>query len=516
MPAVFMASFACVSGGGRGWRRLLRWGGALLLCALPLLLHAQQSEQVLTIHVVQRGETLFGIAQRYGLDVETLAALNSIADPSNIDIGQRLLVPTTVQSDGTISHLVQPGETLSTIGEFYGLGVDELMALNGLSNTLIYVGQELRVRPAETQPDPAGDAVVVPQASPDQTGTLLAAAPAESVGEMLRITAPIMHVVQPGETLFRIAQRYSMDVAQLAAANGITDPDSIYTGQSLLITQLTSAQLTAMLPAPVTSLVVMPEGFVEGRTGTFRIDTALPSTATVEFLGQTVPAGRVNDLALDALFGIPMGTAPGVYPAIITITDPTGVRAQIEVNIQVMAGGYQQDADIQLVGDSAVLLDINIENSEQALLQAMMTTYTPDRYFDGAFGLPAAATMTSAFGNSRSYNGGSERRVHAGVDFGGVPGTPIFAPAAGQVVMVDTLTVRGLATIIDHGWGVFTGYWHQSESYVRPGQMVEAGQTIGTIGASGRVSGPHLHWEMWVAGTPVDPLQWTTLPFAQR
>jgi murein DD-endopeptidase MepM/ murein hydrolase activator NlpD len=70
------------------------------------------------------------------------------------------------------------------------------------------------------------------------------------------------------------------------------------------------------------------------------------------------------------------------------------------------------------------------------------------------------------------------------------------------------LTVRGNATIIDHGQGIFTGYWHQEEIDVKVGDRVEPGQLIGLIGATGRVTGPHLHWEIWVNGVQVDPIQW--------
>ncbi|HNN12886.1 MAG TPA: M23 family metallopeptidase, partial [Anaerolineales bacterium] len=77
----------------------------------------------------------------------------------------------------------------------------------------------------------------------------------------------------------------------------------------------------------------------------------------------------------------------------------------------------------------------------------------------------------------------------------------------------DFLTVRGNATIIDHGWGVYSGFWHQEESYVSAGQYVEAGTLIGKIGGTGRVTGPHLHWELWVNGVQVDPLDWLSQPY---
>ena len=87
-------------------------------------------------------------------------------------------------------------------------------------------------------------------------------------------------------------------------------------------------------------------------------------------------------------------------------------------------------------------------------------------------------------------------------------GTPIYAPAAGKVVYTGTLTVRGNVTVIDHGWGIYTAYAHQSEIQVQVGEMVTPGQLIGLGGQTGRVTGPHLHWEVWVGGVQVDALEW--------
>jgi murein DD-endopeptidase MepM/ murein hydrolase activator NlpD len=98
--------------------------------------------------------------------------------------------------------------------------------------------------------------------------------------------------------------------------------------------------------------------------------------------------------------------------------------------------------------------------------------------------------------------------IHTGIDFCGGEGLPIFAPAAGRVVFAAPLTVRGNATIIDHGWGVYSGFWHQSEIQVNVGDVVEQGQVIGLVGGTGRSTGPHQHWEVWVNGVQVDPLNW--------
>ena len=90
---------------------------------------------------------------------------------------------------------------------------------------------------------------------------------------------------------------------------------------------------------------------------------------------------------------------------------------------------------------------------------------------------------------------------------------PISTAANGVVVFAGETIVRGNATIIDHGWGIFSGYYHQSESYVQTGDQVESGQVIGLVGASGRVTGAHLHWEVWVNGVQVNPMIWLEKSF---
>ncbi|HRV96762.1 MAG TPA: M23 family metallopeptidase, partial [Anaerolineae bacterium] len=114
-----------------------------------------------------------------------------------------------------------------------------------------------------------------------------------------------------------------------------------------------------------------------------------------------------------------------------------------------------------------------------------------------------------AFGTRRSYNDSSDLSFHAGTDFGGGVGEPLYAPAGGIVVLAEPLMVRGNAVLIDHGMGLFSGYWHQSEIVVTPGQHVEPGDLIGYEGDTGLVTGPHLHWEFRLNGIAVDPLQWT-------
>ena len=150
---------------------------------------------------------------------------------------------------------------------------------------------------------------------------------------------------------------------------------------------------------------------------------------------------------------------------------------------------------------------------ENAQVRAIVAPVTPQRLWDGLWVVPSVGEWRSIFGSLRSYNGGPYDSFHGGWDFSGGEDRPITAPAPGIVAFTGALTVRGNATIIDHGWGVYSGYWHQSSILVETGQRVETGQILGYNGATGRVTGPHLHWELYVGRRQVNPMTWTEVVF---
>jgi murein DD-endopeptidase MepM/ murein hydrolase activator NlpD len=117
------------------------------------------------------------------------------------------------------------------------------------------------------------------------------------------------------------------------------------------------------------------------------------------------------------------------------------------------------------------------------------------------------APITSGFG-PRVHPIYGDVRMHTGIDFGASSGTPIRAAADGVVVSAGPLGGYGNATVIDHGNGLATLYGHQSSIAVAPGQRVRRGQVIGYVGCTGLCTGPHLHFEVRVRGTPVDPMQY--------
>lgn len=118
---------------------------------------------------------------------------------------------------------------------------------------------------------------------------------------------------------------------------------------------------------------------------------------------------------------------------------------------------------------------------------------------------PRESRVTSRFGSGRSFNG-TVRSRHLGVDFSGGTGAPVHAANRGVVALVDTFFLAGQVIYVNHGAGIVTGYFHLSETLVSAGDTVERGQRIGSVGASGRVTGSHLHWSARYGALAVNPL----------
>ncbi|BAU64464.1 peptidase M23B [Stanieria sp. NIES-3757] len=138
---------------------------------------------------------------------------------------------------------------------------------------------------------------------------------------------------------------------------------------------------------------------------------------------------------------------------------------------------------------------------------------TPQKYWQGAFIKPNAGRISTEFGVRRYYNGVfAQDYYHRGVDYAGATGSLVVAPAAGVIGLVgkeaEGFQVHGNTIGIDHGQSVVSIFLHLKDIYVQPGDVVKAGQPIGTVGTTGASTGPHLHWGLYVHGVSVDPVPW--------
>lgn len=145
-----------------------------------------------------------------------------------------------------------------------------------------------------------------------------------------------------------------------------------------------------------------------------------------------------------------------------------------------------------------------IARDREKVRKALQTTL-PERQWTLPMQRPVPGSVSSQFGLKRIFNG-QPRGEHRGLDLRGAQGTPIHACADGVVVLVDDLYYSGNTAYVNHGEGVFSAYLHMSEANVKPGDIVRRGDIIGKVGATGRVTGPHLHLSMFAQGQPVDPL----------
>jgi hypothetical protein len=159
---------------------------------------------------------------------------------------------------------------------------------------------------------------------------------------------------------------------------------------------------------------------------------------------------------------------------------------------------------------TAAEIDQAAIDAERARLRQIWNVVTPQPLFDAPFTRPITGYLgvSSSYGARRSINGGPYNRYHEGVDFSAYGGTPVTAPAGGTVVLAEPLYVRGGAVIIDHGLGVYTGYYHMSEVLAEAGTAVAPGDILGKVGTTGLSTGNHLHWDLLIGNTWVDAAAW--------
>ncbi len=207
-----------------------------------------------------------------------------------------------------------------------------------------------------------------------------------------------------------------------------------------------------------------------------------------------------------AIIGLPALLDPGSLVVTLHLTTADAADVDVPVSLMVAPGRYDYER-LDLPSDRQALLDPQLSQLETAKIAALQTLRTPTRYWTYPFRRPLESAVTSYYGSRRSYGYGFGS-YHAGTDFDGEVGMPAIAPSDGVVVLAEPLVVRGNAIVIDHGWGILTGYWHLSRIDVEVGQHVTTGQRMGLVGNTGLSTGAHLHWELWVNGVAVDVLSW--------
>lgn len=457
-----------------------KWFNLLLLVAIVsgVTFTAVQAQDSLPLYIVQEGDSLYSIAVRFGTSVDELITVNQIVDPSVLFPGMELAVPGFEGFSGYLStHVVRFGESLLGLATELNISIDDIVKLNRILNPAsLYAGQQL----------------VIPVVTVEQ-----------DVG-----SAELRNVIQPGDTLLGLAAQYRINPWLLSRATG---------KQEMLVMPGQLIQSTAANPiagSSFISITVLPDAVLQGRTLEIEVELHTGYLPAADLDGMRLTFNQAGTGRFVALQGIEALTEVGMQTLSICVqTEADGSPVySIQQSIEIVSGGYGYDPILYVSEES---LDPETTAVETERVKAVVSVVTAERMWDSVFEFPTffSESFPAVFGSRRNYNDQGYNSYHTGLDLYGNMTTEILAPANGVVVMVEELPARGLATYIDHGWGVFSGYGHQSEIFVQVGDRVATGQLIGIVGASGRVTGPHLHWEINVGGIAVDPIEWTQRVF---
>jgi len=224
--------------------------------------------------------------------------------------------------------------------------------------------------------------------------------------------------------------------------------------------------------------------------------------------GSTAAARSTRSHVNEALLGVDLEKAPGDYELLVSATTDNGDQAECTATLAVRAGKFATEnltVQKQFVEPNEQQAQRAV--AEQEKLRQIFDHITPEKLWHGPFRLPLNGGVRGTnFGKRRILNG-QPRSPHTGADFPAPTGTPIHATQSGRVVLAEELYFSGNTVIIDHGLGIYSLYGHLSATDVAVGDSVKAGAVIGKVGATGRVTGPHLHLGVTVNKARVNPIQ---------
>jgi len=213
-----------------------------------------------------------------------------------------------------------------------------------------------------------------------------------------------------------------------------------------------------------------------------------------------------------ALLGVDLELKPEQYPLALTAKTESAEELSCSANIDVKEGKFATER--LTVAPNFVKPDpeqLARAEAERQRLRTIFATISPERLWDGTFHYPLTGVTTGGnFGKRRVLNG-QVGSPHGGVDFPAPSGTPVYAAQRGRVVLAEPLYFSGNTVVLDHGLGLYTFYGHFESISVQAGYLVDTGALLGRVGATGRVTGPHLHWAATVNRARTNPLQLISL-----
>jgi len=443
--------------------------------------YAEEDAPPNPVYIAEQGDTLWGISQRFHVKLADILDVNHWTNSHVLKVGEEVIIPGYEGISGILeTTIVNFGENIQSLSIGYGISKKNLVKLNHLTSPYeLYAGDTLVIPSSENEPREYHKAIL-----------------------------------KNGETLLEIAMRSDSSVWKITIENEKSSTNQLQAGDEIYLLSRNIVDDENGKDQPIT-YAMKRSPLIQGRTLEVIVKVGDDVVNVIgDFDGKKLKFWPGEENQYIALQGIYAMLQPGLYPLNVGVERKDGASIGFTQAVYVEDGNYPYDPPL-IVNSETV--DPDVTSKENEKWQALFQGLTEKKYWQGKFQSPVSEYFSncfpSRFGNRRSYNGGPYIYFHTGLDFCGQVGNDIYAPAKGVVVFTGNTIVRGNATVIDHGWGVFTAYLHQSEILVKEGDIVNVGDLIGKVGATGRVTGPHLHWEIWVNGYRVDPLEWLNEEF---
>jgi murein DD-endopeptidase MepM/ murein hydrolase activator NlpD len=432
--------------------KLLIFISIFLLLFNTNLATAQTSE--LPVYIVQPGDTLYTIAVQFNVSVDDIISVNTLANPNWLTEGEEIRVP---GFDGISGQFIP--YTIS-LGDSYTSILNQTIVDEDIFNKINHI----------TSPNEliAGKDIILPVASNTES---------ISNNSGVVYTTPFLSFSSTNSTIWENEINYTIS--------------NVINYQSITIRNLS----------------IDPFPFEQGHTSLIHFESD-PDQSLQFLVGNVpIPVYQYESGKYFAMYSLNALSEIGEREILLQKLSDDHKTVIYSQNVLAKSMDYPTDPVI-VVEESYI--DPDNTTPEEKELFAMASIITEKDLWDGSLSYPVdEPCFRSYYGSIRSYNNGPYDNFHTGLDFGiCASNLNVYASGSGRVVHAGEWFVRGNSVVIDHGWGVYTGYWHMDSLNVQVGDIVEEGQLIGIIGNTGRSTGAHLHLEVMVNDVQVDPLQW--------
>lgn len=461
--------------------KTLRFGILILIAAFLLLfiLTPAKAQTTYPEYIVVYGDTLSWIALRFDTTVEAIQSLNGLTADSGLHPGDRLKIPTLAGMQGILTTEYVPlGSSLTSLSRRSQAEPADLIKANQLTSpSELFIGREIVMTHSEENP-----------------------------------AMETMASLKAGQSFFEASILAGQNTWQLAEMNRLDNPSRGLPMDTYFKPSEVDSPSNLAIPG-LKSIVIDNLPLIQGDTYLIKVSSDKPVTVRASLNGKEPVFINMAEGVQMAYGGIHALTEVGVYPLTMEFTNSEGETYRFDQYVMINSGNFATDKPLDV--DPATVGTEEVKNEDIAFKE-IVAPITPIQQWEGLWYSPAqdADCIISNFGSRRTYNDDPGLYYHTGLDLGYCKGTDVYAPAKGTVVAVlPDQVVRGNTIVIDHGLGIYSIYMHLAGFHVTEGETVSPGQLIGIIGTTGRSTGPHLHFEVDIQGTPVNPLTWLRRAF---